>query len=216
MKEKELWKQYEVEYQMLLEYGFEKEKDYYILKKDLNFDLYTAFIWKEKTLKIDVYEKATGEKYIPFYIKNAEGVYVNEIKEKIDIIKKEYMEACLKNFNIKEQILEYVKKKHHAILEHPWDKFPNYVTLKTRKKKKWYGVIMEISAEKLGLINEEVVGAMNLKNEPNKIQTMIDDKTIFPAYHMNKKYWFTVLLNEETNLEKLKQLIDESYYFVEK
>lgn len=75
---------------------------------------------------------------------------------------------------------------------------------------------MNISIERLGIKEDALVDAMNLKNKALKVQKLIDNKTIFPAYHMNKKYWFTILLNKETDMNLLKELIDESYQLVEK
>jgi predicted DNA-binding protein (MmcQ/YjbR family) len=216
MIEQELLKQYEIEYQKLLEFGFKKEKDSYIFKKELNSDLYVIFLIQCKTLKIDVYEKLTNEKYLPFYIKEGEGSYSKELKEKIETIKKECMKTCFQSINIKEQILSYVRKKYQTEPEYPWIKFPDYFTLKTSKSQKWYGLVMNISIERLGVKRDYMVDAMNLKNIPDKIQSLIDYKTVFPAHHMNKKYWITILLNKETDMELLKQLIDESYQLVEK
>lgn len=216
MIEEQLLTQYEIEYSKLLEYGFKKEKNGYILKKDLNFDLYAIFTIEDHILKTDVYEKISGEKYLPFYIKESEGTYVKEIKEKIESIKKEWIKICFKSTDIKEQVLSYVKEQYGTIPEYPWEKFPDYFTLKTQKTQKWYGLFMNISIERLGIKEDSLVDAMNLKNKALKVQKLIDNKTIFPAYHMNKKYWFTILLNKETDMNLLKELIDESYQLVEK
>lgn len=216
MIEEQLLKQYKIDYQKLLDFGFRKEKDSYILKKELNSDLYVTFLIQHKTLKIDIYEKLTNERYLPFYIKEVEGSYIKKIKEKIEVIKNECIEKCFQNIDIKKQILSYVKEKYQTIPEYPWEKFPNYFTLKTPKRKKWYGLVMNISIECLGIKGDFMVDAMNLKNDPDKIQKLIDYKMIFPAYHMNKKYWITILLNKEIDMELLKQLIDESFWLVEK
>lgn len=74
---------------------------------------------------------------------------------------------------------------------------------------------MEIPFSKLFKKENGKVMIMNLKNDPNKIQQIIDYKNFFPAYHMNKKYWFSVLLDNRIDFEKLKQRIDESYDSVE-
>ncbi len=216
MIEEQLLKQYKIESQKLLEYGFRKEKSSYIWKKDLNSDLYVIFTIEHNILKTDVYEKMSGEKYLPFYIKEAEGTYLAELKIKIEKIRKEWIKSCFKSFDVKGQILSYVKEKYKTIPEYSWEEFPDYFTLKTQKSYKWYGLVMNISIERLGLKGDHIVDAMNLKNQPDKVQSLIDYKTIFPAYHMNKKYWFTILLNKETDMELLKQLIDESFRLVEK
>jgi len=216
MIEKELLKQYEINDQKLLKFGFKKEKHSYILKKNLNSDLYVTFIIEHDLLKTDVYENLSEELYLPFYIKETEGTYVLELKEKVEQIKKELIKNCFKSVDIKDKILSYVEEKYETMVEYPWEKYPDYFTLTATKKKKWYGLVMNISSSCLGIKGKYIVDAINLKNEPDKIQSLIDYKTIFPAYHMNKKHWFTILLNKETDMELLKQLIDESYRLVEK
>ena len=39
----------------------------------------------------------------------------------------------------------------------------------------------------------------------------VDNKAVFPAYHMNKKYWITVILSSDVPFEKITALLDESY-----
>nr|WP_250210024.1 MmcQ/YjbR family DNA-binding protein [Morganella morganii] len=34
---------------------------------------------------------------------------------------------------------------------------------------------------------------------------------IYPAYHMNKEHWVTIMLDTEFSSEELKSLIDDSY-----
>lgn len=48
----------------------------------------------------------------------------------------------------------------------------------------------------------------------SKILTIVVHLHYFPAYHMNMKYWLTVLLDNYVNLEQVKILIDESYRLV--
>ena len=54
----------------------------------------------------------------------------------------------------------------------------------------------------------------NLKNRPEFIQELIDYKCFYPAYHMNKTYWFTILLDQKLSWKQLQKLIDESYRLV--
>ncbi|MCR0350613.1 MmcQ/YjbR family DNA-binding protein [[Clostridium] innocuum] len=42
----------------------------------------------------------------------------------------------------------------------------------------------------------------------------MDHVCYFPAYHMNKTYWFSVLLDQKLSWEQLQRLIDESYQLV--
>ena len=60
---------------------------------------------------------------------------------------------------------------------------------------------MNIPKRKLKIESEE-------KIEVNEI---IDFKTIYPGYHMNKKSWITIKLDNSLKTEKIFKLIDNSY-----
>lgn len=38
----------------------------------------------------------------------------------------------------------------------------------------------------------------------------------FPAYHMDKVHWISILLDKETDMDAAKRMLDESYALVEK
>ena len=40
------------------------------------------------------------------------------------------------------------------------------------------------------------------------------NRGFFGAYHMNKTYWFTILLDQKLSWKQLQKLIDESYRLV--
>lgn len=61
---------------------------------------------------------------------------------------------------------------------------------------------------------EDKVWCVNLKAAPEEIPLLIDAKSIFPAYHMNKKHWITVALTAATDFDKLCDLTGRSFELV--
>ena len=61
---------------------------------------------------------------------------------------------------------------------------------------------------------EDKVWCVNLKAAPDEIPSLIDAKSIFPAYHMNKKHWITVALTAVTDFDKLCRLTEQSFTLV--
>ena len=55
-----------------------------------------------------------------------------------------------------------------------------------------------------------------MKANSEAIPSLIDQKSIFPAWHMNKKHWITVLLTAATDFEKRQELTEKSYRLVNK
>ncbi len=75
---------------------------------------------------------------------------------------------------------------------------------------------MRIKYRQLGLTGDEEVWGVNMKASQDEIPNLIDKKSIFPAWHMNKKHWITVLLTAATDFEKLCELTQKSWELVSK
>ncbi|MBF1036848.1 MAG: MmcQ/YjbR family DNA-binding protein [Parvimonas sp.] len=99
--------------------------------------------------------------------------------------------------------------------EEPWED-NNHATIKTPNSKKWYGIFMSVSYKTLGLEKSGKIDVLNAKLNPELIESLIDKKHFFPAYHMNKKYWISIVLDSDVDLDLVKSLIDESFKLVEK
>lgn len=82
------------------------------------------------------------------------------------------------------------------------------------ERKKWYAVMMNISARKLGIESDEKVQVLNVKLSPNDIALIVDRVSYFPAYHMNKKHWCTILLNDSLETDEICYRIGQSYTLV--
>lgn len=56
---------------------------------------------------------------------------------------------------------------------------------------------------------------INLKCNPNDAIAYREIyKNVVPGYHMNKRHWNTIILNDEIPLEILKDMINDSYNLV--
>ena len=117
---------------------------------------------------------------------------------------------------LKREILSYVKKEYGTIPEHLWKSYPEYEVLRHKpqpgeKKAKWYGLIMRVRRNTLGLEGEDEVDILNVKGNPEMMGLLQMSNGYLPAYHMNKANWLTVLLDGTVPLDNIQQLIDESF-----
>jgi len=115
-----------------------------------------------------------------------------------------------------DDIIKYVKEKYGTIPEYLWKKTPNYFVLRHQNTLKWYAIVMEISKSFLGLNSDEKIYVINVKCDPVMVGFLIDNKTIFPAYHMNKKHWITVILDGSMPIKEILSLIDSSWNMTKK
>ena len=76
--------------------------------------------------------------------------------------------------------------------------------------------VVKVASKMFALFNEkEPQLRVNLKCEPNNAIALRDIyESVIPGYHMNKKHWNTVILDESIPLEVLQDMIDESYDLV--
>ncbi|MBR2716056.1 MAG: MmcQ/YjbR family DNA-binding protein [Ruminococcus sp.] len=82
------------------------------------------------------------------------------------------------------------------------------------ERKKWYAVIMRISKRKLGIDSDDMVEVLNVKLNPNEIALITDRVSYFPAYHMNKKHWCTIVLNNSVGTDEIIYRVEQSYNLV--
>lgn len=112
---------------------------------------------------------------------------------------------------IRNEIIQYAKETYHTEPEYLWAKTPDCAVLRHRDNRKWYAIIMDISKEKLRMQGDEIVDILNVKCDPVMITSLLQSEGFFPAYHMNKTYWITILLDGTVSAEKITGLLDFSY-----
>ncbi len=111
----------------------------------------------------------------------------------------------------RQEIFIHVKDTYNVEPDYPWAKTPNYAVLRHETNHKWFGAIVDITEDKLGLDSNKLIDALLLKCDPMLIGSLRSEKGILPAYHMNKEHWITVLLDGSYPIEKIFKLISLSY-----
>ena len=200
----------------LLAFGFSEAGDDFALKKEITGGQFYAEIkLSDKTLTAEVFESATNEKYVLFNVVSAQGAFVGQIRSEVLDVIEEIRKECFISQNIKEKYVDFLHSYFNAPGDNPWAAEPNDSSTVYRcPNNKWFALVMKIKFKNLGFESDEPVWAVNLKAE--NVEASTDKKSIFPAYHMNKKYWITVLLTAVTDFEKLCELTKKSYALVQK
>src|SRR5699024_4858106 len=100
----------------------------------------------------------------------------------------ESQKACLKK-----EILDYVLHTYGTSPDYSW-KTPDFV-LRHNDNRKWYGVMLEVRKESMGLHGTGQIEILNVKCDPDMAGFLVSGKGILPGYHMNKKNWISILLD---------------------
>jgi len=109
----------------------------------------------------------------------------------------------------RKEVFEWIWKTYGSEPDYPWNDWN--AVIRHNDSKKWYGVIIEISETKLGLKGQRIVDVLNVKCDPFLIGTLRQKKGYFPAYHMNKEQWVSILLDGSATEEEIKNLLAMRY-----
>lgn len=115
----------------------------------------------------------------------------------------------------REEIFEYVKKQYGTVPEYLWETLPKSAVLR-HKNGKWYAVLMQVEKSKLGLKEDGEVEIINVKCEPDMVSLLTQTYGFLPGYHMNKKYWITMLLDGSVSEAKILDFLDMSYDLIDR
>ena len=110
-----------------------------------------------------------------------------------------------------QKLFAYAKDTYQSEPEYHWTKIPEAAVLRNIKNQKWYALFMQIGKNKLGMKETESVWIVNLKCDPLFIGSLLEMDGYYPAYHMNKNHWISILLDGTVEEEQIKNLLDLSY-----
>ena len=94
----------------------------------------------------------------------------------------------------KQQFLQYCFDTFGTSPDYPFDEDFETAVLRHSDNRKWYALVMRISRRKLGLPSDEAVDVVNLKLPTDMFGSFGSDDGVYPAYHMNKLHWISVIL----------------------
>ena len=109
------------------------------------------------------------------------------------------------------RIMQYIEERYGSEPEHLWPQYPDYAVFRHPASQKWYAVILIVPKSKLGLDGDGAAPVLDIKCSPLMIGSLLSEKGFFPAYHMNKNTWISVLLDESVPDEKISSLLEFSY-----
>ena len=86
------------------------------------------------------------------------------------------------------------------------------VSEKCNLEKKGYAkILLNVSKQKLGFPCDESAEVLDFRVLPEELESLVDYKTYFRGYHMNKKHWCTIILDGSLSFEEIRRRIDASY-----
>ena len=94
----------------------------------------------------------------------------------------------------KQVFLSYCLNTYSTSPDYPFDRDFETAVLRHTDNKKWYAIAMRVSRRKFGFDSDEVIDVVNLKLPTEMFGSFGASDGVYPAYHMNKLHWISVLL----------------------
>lgn len=208
--------EYNFSKEKLLQYGFREEAEKLIYRKEiLDSSFFIEIVFVNSQLLIEVYDIEFDEIYSLFSVDSAVGETVQNIREHVEKLLSSILGLADESGKINSEIIDYCNNKYGGNHVNPFKKHPDILAF-INEKNKWYALMSNVEYNKLNKTSNIItkVKILNVKYPTDKILEIIDNKNIFPAYHMNKKHWISIVLDKNIKLETIKELIDISYSLV--
>ena len=94
----------------------------------------------------------------------------------------------------KQAFLEYCINTYGTSPDYPFEEDFETAVLRHSDNRKWYALAMKVSRRKFGFDSDEIVDVVNLKLPTEMFGSFGAADGVYPAYHMNKLHWISVLL----------------------
>ncbi len=205
----------------LSEYGFDTVgSDYRYTCEIMDGDFLLHVIFdRHGNVETSLTECDTGEDY-SLYKTTAQGTYVGQIREAITEVLRDIADHCFAASPFRQeqtlQLLAHAAEVYGDEPEFLWESTPNNGILRRKDSGKWYGAILTIPKNKLGIDSKHIVEIIDLHGTPEQIGQLRQRPEFYPGWHMNKKSWYTVILDGSVDNDELFALLAESYRLAKK
>ena len=215
----EIFKAYQFNSKKAKEYGFIENQGVWTYSSTiLQGDFLMMVTVEDGNLSFHVYDQETGDLYPQVHMESMRGTFVGSVREACLEELFDIRKAC---FEVQEflcpqtkRIMTLVQEKYKNQLEYLWERSPDTAVLRHEDNQKWYAVLMKISWEKLDKAQEGQVEVVNLKHD--QVADLLVEKGIYPAFHMNKRYWISVPLDDTLADERVFELFEISWSLTSK
>ena len=215
----EIFKAYQFNSKKAKEYGFVENQGVWIHSSTiLQGDFLMMLTVEDGVLGFQVYDQETGDLYPQVHMTSMRGTFVGSVREACLEVLYEIRKSC---FDVQDfiypqtkRIMTRVQEKYENQLEYLWEKSPDTAILRHENNQKWYAVLMKISWDKLEKGREGLVETVNLKHD--QVSDLLVKKGIYPVFHMNKRYWISLPLDDTLTDEKVLELFERSWFLTSK
>lgn len=162
-----------------------------------------------------VYDLDLEEEYTAIHISRATGAFIGQVREAYLAVLERLAETCFVALPFaKDQTNRLAKKiaeEWSDPMDYPFEKHSEYASYRIGGK--WYALIFPLKLAKLGVTGNKAelsVEVVNLKVDPDDMEGLLAQPGVYPSYHMSKKNWISVVLDDSLSDDALWELVARS------
>ena len=210
----ELFKNHNLIKDNLINYGFIKVDNEYIYKKNIhNNDFELVVSIKNKIIDSKLIDLSFNEEY-KLIDSDSVGTFIGVLKEECEKILLDIRDKCFYKeafrFIQSNRISNLIKEKYNANPEFLWENAEGSAIFRNSGNDKWFAIIMDVNKNRLVKDENVIVEVINVKLD-ELVETYLTKKGIYKAYHMSKKNWVSIILDETLTDNEIMELVDISY-----
>lgn len=155
-----------------------------------------------------------GEEYHVFRSATASGRFVGLVREAYQAILEEIAEACFCASPFRSEqanrLTNHLKQTYGDEPDYPFAQSQT-ASFRVPANRKWYALLLPLNRQKLEPDGRsEDIDVLNIKVEPSELSELLLLDGIYPAYHMAKGTWVSVVLDDTVSDQVLRPLVAKS------
>lgn len=212
---------YQIHLPSLLPFGFILSDNRYTYREVFMEGQFEAVVEADEAGQLSsyVWDCEMEEVYTAHLVTAPAGAFVGQVRESYQSILARVEEVCCIALPFSKdqsnRIAQLIKEKWGDLPDYPFAKSPETGAFRHPTNSKWYALVTQVKRGQLdGSAEQELVEIVNLKVDGREIAELLSQSGIFPAYHMSKKTWVSVLLDETVEDQMVFALLEKSRYLV--
>ena len=201
----------------LVEYGFTRDGKKLVYSVDMTRGNFRVVIeYAHDKISGTIIDKSIDAEYTNFRMENDIG-YAADVRERYINILTDIRDKCAINQHFASATARhaaaFIYNEFGISPEFLWEKYPSFAIFRRTDNRKWFALIANIPLNKLNPRAKPgaMVDIINIKIDATQTEKILKKRGFYPAYHMNKKSWATIILDDTVSNDTIAQFIRDSF-----
>ena len=184
----------------------------------MNGDFYAdVFVTDDGDVSGRVCDADTGDEYLAAHIPSQSGAFVSSVREAYSAALLELAKKCFVSHAFASdqanRIAARIEAELGAPVEYPFADDDQTAVFRDGRTRKWICIVMNIPRDRLEPGAKGSVDAMNVKAPEADVPALWNEPGVYRCYHMNKKHWVTIALDDSCPDGRVMELVRQSAAF---